>query len=330
MTTAAGQLVLVLQFGSAGATTAVLLVALLGAGLCLLWRQTGPRFAVSATLVGLAGFLLVGSLTAPAAVAVVGVCWRRRNARRPATAPISVVSQFAIVATGHALYTLGRILVRGEVEPARQHAERIVAAEHSLGIAIEPALQGLALRSEAVIRGFNAVYVPLYLPVVLGVMLWLCLADLPSYRLLRDSLAISAALALLIIARFPAAPPRVLPGFDVVDTAALFGHRNTFTNQYAAMPSLHVGWTALAGHVLGGSIGGRRGALTRVIPGLLMTITVIVTGNHYLLDAAVVLSWSRPGYDVVRERRPATSGLPTRACGPHASHRWPSRPHPHD
>ena len=96
---------------------------------------------------------------------------------------------------------------------------------------------------------------------------------------------------------FPVAPPRFMPGF--VDTMALYGFNvdgsaaGPLYNPYAAMPSLHVGWSLLAGIAM---IAAARSwwlkAAGMALP-VLMTCAVIITGNHYLLDviagAAVVL-----------------------------------------
>ena len=97
---------------------------------------------------------------------------------------------------------------------------------------------------------------------------------------------------MLIVATFPVAPPRLMDlGF--VDTVTLHAEAYrvlqppSLTNQYAAMPSFHVGWDLLVGIALVRE-GGR--AWTRVVGTalpLLMLLTVVVTGNHYLVDAIV-------------------------------------------
>jgi membrane-associated phospholipid phosphatase len=57
-----------------------------------------------------------------------------------------------------------------------------------------------------------------------------------------------------------------------------------FVNQYAAMPSLHVGWDLLVGLTVAAVAAHRwLRVLGRLLP-LLMVLAVVVTGNHYLLD----------------------------------------------
>jgi hypothetical protein len=133
----------------------------------------------------------------------------------------------------------------------------------------------------------NWVYSFGFLAITAWALLWLWVVDIGRYRILRNALGISAVLAIPTIALFPLAPPRLAPGADLIDTIAVFGREHAFANEYAAMPSLHVGWMAAAGVVLGTSIGGWRGRTLAFSMGPLMLITVIGTGNHYWLDGLV-------------------------------------------
>lgn len=80
--------------------------------------------------------------------------------------------------------------------------------------------------------------------------LWLYLARSEHYRRLRTVLVVMMVLDLVMVWAFPAAPPRfALPG--VVDYMATYdilgGESRTphwTKNLLAAMPSMHVAWTA--------------------------------------------------------------------------------------
>jgi hypothetical protein len=92
----------------------------------------------------------------------------------------------------------------------------------------------------------------------------------------------------------PAGTPRLLVA-GMVDTAAVVrpsiytASTDAITNQYAAMPSLHVGWAAVVAIVLIRATGGRWRWLWLLHP--LATLAVVVaTANHYWLDAAVALT----------------------------------------
>jgi hypothetical protein len=122
------------------------------------------------------------------------------------------------------------------------------------------------------------------------VLVWLGRRRPSAYVVYRNALLISGVVGMLIVALYPVAPPRLMDlGF--VDTVTL----NTeayrvlqppaFTNPYAAMPSFHVGWDLLVGIALvreGRSAWVR--AVGRLIPVLMIT-AVVLTGNHYFLDA---------------------------------------------
>jgi len=73
-----------------------------------------------------------------------------------------------------------------------------------------------------------------------------------------------------------------LSGFDVDGSAA-----GPLYNPYAAMPSLHTGWAVLSGFAI--VIASRQWWLKAIGIALptLMALSVVLTGNHYFLDAVV-------------------------------------------
>jgi membrane-associated phospholipid phosphatase len=108
----------------------------------------------------------------------------------------------------------------------------------------------------------------------------------------------SGLLGIAIFVSYPVAPPR-LAGMGLVDTVTV--HSNSyrvlqppaFVNQYAALPSLHVGWDLLMGIALATAAARPLlRALAALMP-LAMVAAVVLTANHYLLDvvagAAVAL-----------------------------------------
>src|SRR6185312_9767346 len=110
------------------------------------------------------------------------------------------------------------------------------------------------------------------------------------YFRLRNAMLISGAIGLVIFTLFPLAPPR-LAELGLVDTVTRSSDAyrvlqpTMFTNQYAAMPSLHVGWDLLVGLAI---LAAARGPLLRafgaVMP-VLMVAAVVLTANHYIVDA---------------------------------------------
>ena len=99
---------------------------------------------------------------------------------------------------------------------------------------------------------FSTYYMLAFAPVVVSVLVWLAGARRSLYAELRTLLFVSLGIALVAYVAFPTAPPRLVPGLGIDDTVGLAGHDSgSFAgvrfDPYAAMPSLHVGWSALVG-----------------------------------------------------------------------------------
>jgi len=119
------------------------------------------------------------------------------------------------------------------------------------------------------------------------------------YRYLRRVFIISMIVALPWYALYPLAPPRFMGqyGWPFVDTLAVYGP-NYFSesglvtaNRFAAMPSMHCGWTMVAGLMISAAVPWRwLGRSLFVFLTLLLAVTVIVTGNHYWLD--IIGGWA--------------------------------------
>lgn len=200
--------------------------------------------------------------------------------------------ELAFVAAGYAIYSSLRIVVEGSFERASANSARILDLERSLGLDWELGAQAWVLERDGWLTFWNAIYQWAYWPAVGLALLGLFYIDQDKYRILRNSLAISAAIGLVIFAVFPVSPPRFLDGY--VDTLAsqgdrLVGERAQFLNLYAAVPSFHVGWPALAAFVM--AYGSRRigvWVLAFILP-VLLAGSVVFTGNHFVLDAVAGL-----------------------------------------
>ena len=205
--------------------------------------------------------------------------------------------EVAVVAAGAGLYFLIRGAVSGRAAEALERAADLIAIERGLGIYWEPAMQGWILESRALIELFNALYFWTHMPVIIAVALWLFARHRAVYRFTRSAFLASAAIGLAIYYALPTAPPRLLPEAGLLDTMALYGQLSyqaqevgPFVNAYAALPSLHFGWALLIAMALWmARPRGRRGAaLAAALGGLLVLgqgISIVVTGNHFLLDA---------------------------------------------
>jgi membrane-associated phospholipid phosphatase len=204
----------------------------------------------------------------------------------------SVPRELAIVASGVVLYFGVRGQTASNIGHAHQHAHDIVSFEKSLGVYVEPDLQHLLDNRHWLTTLLNWVYIWGHWPVITLVLLWLVLEHPAAYRVTRNSMIASGSVGLVLFAVYPVAPPR-LADLGLVDTVTTYSSAYrflqpaAFVNQYAAMPSLHVGWDLLIGIVL---VQYGRNLLTRVVGvvlPMLMVVSVVMTANHYLSDVVV-------------------------------------------
>lgn len=263
----------------------LLLAAAVVVTVVALWRAGGWRTALLlgavALVAGAASREPTLALVTPAFAA--GVLLWDRLGRLDRARLAGLPRQVLLTGAGFGAYLLGRVLVRGDQHVAIDNARAVIDFERSLGLFIEDDVQRL--------MGFGAwgdffawVYSYLYHPVPLAALLVFYVADRTGYRYLRNALAISVPLGLLVILAFPVAPPRLIPGLGIVDTVAEGGRERVLANAYAAIPSFHVGWLALAGLVAAVRFPRPYVLLLAPVPAALMTLAVIATGNHYWLD----------------------------------------------
>ncbi|HMO54792.1 MAG TPA: phosphatase PAP2 family protein, partial [Tepidiformaceae bacterium] len=110
-----------------------------------------------------------------------------------------------------------------------------------------------------------------------------------TYRLTRNAFLISGGAGPIVFATFPVAPPR-LTEMDVIDTvtrhsnAYRFLQPPAFTNQYAALPSLHFGWNLLIGIAIFRVVNARWLKAIAVLIPVAMALAVVLTANHYIVD----------------------------------------------
>jgi len=228
---------------------------------------------------------------------------RRRWRIVPRQEPIAhpslwlMLIEFTLVLFVTLAYFLTRGLVRGRESDAVEHANKILRIESALHLDPEQPIQHFTLHHEWLLQFANNFYLYAHLPALIAVTVWLYWWRPWAYPWFRNAFLISALLGLSIYVLLPVAPPRFMPGF--VDTMALYGFNvdgsaaGPLYNPYAAMPSLHVGWSLLTGIAMIAAAQSWWLKAAGIALPILMTFAVIMTGNHYLLDvvtgAAVIL-----------------------------------------
>jgi membrane-associated phospholipid phosphatase len=204
----------------------------------------------------------------------------------------TVPRELVLVCGGVLMYFGVRGLTVGNADVALRHAGEVVSAEQGLGVYVEPSVQGLVDQSHLLTTAANWIYIWGHWPVIALTLLWLMLDHPAGYRLTRDTLLASGVVGMTVFALYPVAPPR-LAGLGLVDTVTMYStsyrvlQPHALVNPYAAMPSLHVGWDLLMGIALFTYSQHRVIRLFGALLPALMAISVIVTANHYLVDAIV-------------------------------------------
>lgn len=198
----------------------------------------------------------------------------------------------------YVVYTIIRD-VHGSKPVSKLHAYtnalRIIDLERLFGLFQERRMQAWFLPSHAAIRFFDAFYGTAHFVVTLVALVYLFRRQPGRYPLWRNTLAFTTALALIGFAFFPLMPPRLLPAnFHIVDTLQSIGGLWSFdsgpmdavSNQYAAMPSLHFAWSTWCTLVLAPGIKRPWGKALMCCYPLVTLACIVVTGNHFVLDAA--------------------------------------------
>jgi hypothetical protein len=213
------------------------------------------------------------------------------SARLRAVRPPRWWQEIGFIAIVYYLYSLVRNAVPSHEAGAFSRARNILSIERSLHVDIERHLNQLVDHQHWLAYICNYYYSTLHFAVTIGVLVWLYIKHPLRYRAIRSVLLITNVVALLGFWFISVAPPRMLPGF--VDTVVKYHTWGSLaspglakaSNQFAAMPSLHIGWSlwcALAIVVLA------KRTWVRVLGALypVATLFVIVgTANHFVLDA---------------------------------------------
>ena len=231
--------------------------------------------------------VLIFGIVVGASVGLVATVRRLDPSRRP-----GFLREIALIVTLFFVYRALRGLTEGGASEAIANSHNIATFERSLGIFVEPPMQQAIVQHQWLVDLANLIYVWGYWPSIAVTAIWLYTTRESVHHRVRRAIFLSAAIGVVIFALYPVAPPR-LANVQLVDTVRQHVHYyrgfqpEFLTNQYAAIPSFHVGWLSLVGLALvQESTRLAIRALGLILP-LLMTWVVIVTGNHYLTDAVI-------------------------------------------
>ncbi|QNS08927.1 bifunctional glycosyltransferase 87/phosphatase PAP2 family protein [Streptomyces xanthii] len=218
----------------------------------------------------------------------------RRVVDRP-----NLILELILIRVGYSAYQQVRLAATGGTisggrATAEAHGDQVHTVERFLGLDVEHAINHTVATQLPWLKDFfNFYYTTFHFIVPLAVLGFMYVRRPAEYRWGRAALGFATLLALIGFWAYPLAPPRLMPGLGFIDTVhgvqdftkPDYGTLTQLTNQYAAMPSLHFGWSLWCGIVV--AILARQWwlkALALLHP--LFTVSAIVaTGNHWVLDA---------------------------------------------
>jgi hypothetical protein len=221
----------------------------------------------------------------------------------------------------------------GDPGPAFGHALDVIRIERDLHLFFEANVQRwyLDLPGHGLIRAWNVYYGIAHFLVTLGALVWLFRGDQERYPLWRNTLAITTCLAVVGFAAYSLMPPRLLDDageyggcqvyahtehptpeqcdrFGFVDTVDRYGGWISFgndgykdvSNQYAAMPSMHIGWSTWCALVLVPLLRRRWAKVLAALYPVLTLTCIVLTANHYWIDGVGGLVCLSAGFGIAR------------------------------
>ena len=196
------------------------------------------------------------------------------------------------------------------IEHAFHNARTVISIERAVGLFHEEGIQDLFIANKTFMQFWNIYYGTFHFAVTIFAMVYTYRRFPARYPLWRNTLAFTTGLALVGFSLFPLMPPRLLDScgpygacshYGFVDSLARFGGLWSFdsgamskvSNQFAAMPSLHFAWSMWCFLVLYKYV---KSPIAKVLVAAYPWLTlfaIMVTANHYWLDAvggAVILA----------------------------------------
>ena len=207
---------------------------------------------------------------------------------------LEAAKEVGLLGALYCLYRLGRQLAQGHEKLARANARIVHALEVRLSLPEGTAIQGWF--SDGALHVANTYYVTAHIPVTLAFLVWgFTIRPREEYVWARNLLAVQTFLALVLHIAVPLAPPRMFPQWGFRDTMAAIGPSAyegasaEVANQFAAMPSLHVGWAVLVAVVVARTATGPLRVLA-IAHAAVTALVVIVTANHWWIDGLVAVA----------------------------------------
>jgi hypothetical protein len=203
------------------------------------------------------------------------------------------------------VYDQLRDKVAGVSADAYRHAQQVVDAEKFLGLYHEHSLQHAFIHVDWFMAFWNIWYGTIHFVMPVVVLVWLYRKMPVRYVRWRNTLVLMLGLSLVAFWAYPLMPPRLMPAhYGFTDTAAAFFNFGpqvrvhldangqpsaeairTYGNLFAAMPSLHVGWSTWCALAVWPLLRRTWAKVLWVLYPVSIFFCIVVTANHWILDA---------------------------------------------
>ena len=229
-----------------------------------------------------------------------------RRARVQPSRLAAFVRDVTLVLAVIGVYFLARGVAPERIDSSVTLTTHLVQIEQALHVFVEPEIQQVSIQSHLVQEIANFIYAYLHFPVLAVVGVWLWWRGRERFLFMRNVMFVSMLIGVVFYYALPAAPPRLMAlyGYDLGFTDTVFGGNTAVSyaqpslirNDYAAIPSFHFGWIALAAAAIWVNTGSRslRGLAALLTVG--MTWAIVASANHLFIDMAlgglvIVVSW---------------------------------------
>lgn len=180
--------------------------------------------------------------------------------------------------------------------------------ERALGTGFELAFNKAVAKVEWLAVAANYWYAIAHFVVTIGVLVWVYKRHPLQYRGLRTALYSTNVIALLGYTFYELAPPRMLTQVGFIDTVVVFqtwgswgsGGVAAVSNQFAAMPSMHVAWSTWVAIAIVRLSPRMWLRVLGVVYPVITFVVIVVTANHFWLDALGGLAALWAGFLVQR------------------------------
>lgn len=208
------------------------------------------------------------------------------------------IRELVLLAVLYVGYSASRLIADDAFTPAAARALQLLDLEKVVWLDIEQLVNGWFVSVPLLGLVASYWYATLHYVVTAGVLVWLYRRGPEHYLPARTALAVATVLGLVMYLMVPMAPPRLLDGYvDVLqlhsgsgwwgaDASAPRG-LGGLTNELAAFPSLHAGWSLWVALVVRRQVRARWARALAWAYALGTTVVIVGTGNHWLLDAVV-------------------------------------------